>query len=211
MKINKVFAIIFIMTLLSFTKATAQKISAFKDLGGAEKLWVVLHPFAAGKAYNISKDVEELCQEMIEKEQLDADGAGGKIDAFRHAYWMAILTKELGPARARWLGKAHEKKNKKDFEKGRLEDGAVPDKVSKEMDLFNNEVGIEIGEEYENASNEQLKQIILEKLEEGEMLIIKKDRRKNSLDENGKVIPNENWERSWENERVLVPSNFIQR
>ena len=207
MTTNKALVIIFFMTLFSFTKATAQKISAFKNLGGAEKLWVMLHPFSANNAYSISKEVDELSKEMIENNQLDADGAGGKIDAFRHAYWMALLTIEMGPARARWLGKAHEKKNEKDFKKGRLEDGAVPDKVSKEMDLFNNEIGISIGEKYKNEHRKNIKQIVLDKLKEGEMVIISKDRNKNSLDKNGNIIPNEKWEKNWENERVLVPSN----
>ena len=186
----------------------AQKIDSFKKLGGAEKLWVVLHPFSAGKAYEISMKVDSISKEMVEQGALDGDGAGGKVDAFRHALWMALLSKEIGKSKSRWLGKAHEKMNKRQFEKGELEHGAWPDMVSMQMDLHNNEVGIEISEENLDLNIEEAKKKVLERLHGGDMLIIKKDREGNSLDKKGEVIPAKEWEGKWENFRVLVPSDY---
>lgn len=178
------------------------------DLGGAEKLWVLLHPFSAGKAYEISNRVEELSREMAEAGELDSDMSGGKIDAFRHAYWMALMCKEIGEKKSRWLGKAHEKANKKQFEKMDLEGGFVPDKASMEMDLHNNEIGISIARKYPEKSDGELKQIVLDFLKEGELIIIKKDSEGNSLDSEGNIIPQEEWEGKWINERVLVKSDY---
>lgn len=178
------------------------------NLGGAEKLWVVFHPFSAAKAYKISTEVEGLSKEMANSKKLDSDMAGGKIDAFRHAYWMALLSKHLGDNKARWLGKAHEKTNRKQFEKGEFEEGFVPDKISMEMDLHNNEIGISIARKFSDKSDIDLKQIVLDFLKKGELLIIKKDIDQNSLDVEGNIIPREEWEGKWINKRILVPSDY---
>lgn len=193
---------------VSIPQSFSQKASSFFDLGAAEKLWVVLHPLSAKKAFEISKQVEELSNEMAKAGMLDADEAGGKIDAFRHAYWMALLGKHIGEKKSRWLGKAHEKANRKQFEKGELEEGFLPDKVSMEMDLHNNEIGISIARMYPDKSDEELKNIVLDFLGKGELLIIKKDKDKNALDSKGNRIPRENWEGKWNNDRVLVASDY---
>lgn len=205
---NKFFLVFLIMNFVFLPKLDAQKLSSFKSLGAAEKLWVLLHPFTAGKAYKISKKVQELSKEMADSGKLDADMAGGKIDAFRHAYWMVLLGMNIGEKKARWLGKAHEKVNRKQFEKGEFEEGFVPDKVSQEMDLHNNEIGISIARKYPEKSNAELKQIVLDLLKKGEMIIIKKDSNQNSLNAVGNIIPREEWEGKWINERVLVPSDY---
>lgn len=205
MKIKLLLLIGFICSILPLS---AQKAGAFNKLGREEKLWVILHPFSAGEAYEISMHVEDLSNKMKDSAKLDADLSGGKLDAFRHAYWMALLTKHIGPKRARWLGNAHERKNRRDFENNRTEEGFVPDKVSVMMDLFNNEVGIQIGKDFKDFSDEALKEKVLQYIEKGNMLVVKKDRKANSLDAAGELIPNENWEGKWENDRVLVPSDY---
>lgn len=206
---SKTFFLIMLL-LCSVFSSFAQKTDSFKNLGGAEKLWVVLHPFSAEKAYEISNRVDSLSKEMVKAEVLDGDGSGGKVDAFRHAYWMALMASEIGKRKSRWLGKAHEKKNRKQFQRGQLENGDVPDLPSMEMDLHNNEVGIAIAREHPKMSAEVLKQLVMEVLEKGGMLIIKKDREGNSLDSEGEIIPTKEWEGKWENRRVLVKSDYKQ-
>ena len=69
---------------------------------------------------------------VIKTNQLVADGelvgplGGGKPDAFRHAYWSALDTAEIGPGFTKLFTDAHE-----------LLSGGLPRK----MDLFNNEKG----------------------------------------------------------------------
>ena len=55
---------------------------------------------------------------------------------------MARLNQEIGKSAARSLGKAHEKDNYRQFKDQLLEDGVFPDKISSEMDLINNNVGL---------------------------------------------------------------------
>ena len=64
----------------------------------------------------------------------------------------AVLSSQIGSKKARALGLAHERGNKKAFEKNILEHGVLPDSVSMEMDLWNNEVGILIGRDNKHAS-----------------------------------------------------------
>ena len=109
---------------------------------GSFKTWVLLHPFKAKKALKISNKAKVLSDSIAKTELLDKDKSGGQVDAFRHAYWMASLHQEIGKFAAKSLGKAYERDNYKIFKKNRLEDGIIPDKASKEMDLFNNKVGL---------------------------------------------------------------------
>ena len=69
------------------------------------------------------------------------DNNGGKLDAFKHSYWMARLTQGIGKRAAFRLGKAHEKGNYQTYQRRRLEDGLLPDKPSTDMDLYNNNIG----------------------------------------------------------------------
>lgn len=71
-----------------------------------------------------------------------------KADAFRHAYWMALLTKHVNPSCENWakkIGDAHEY------------GGSGADHI---MDLHNNEVGRKVAESNPGASDEQLSTII---------------------------------------------------
>lgn len=55
------------------------------------KKWVLAHPFIAVKAFNCAVR-SRFVTDSLEKNQLLKDGNGGQLDAFRHAYWMALLT-----------------------------------------------------------------------------------------------------------------------
>ena len=92
------------------------------------------------KALVISELSREKTNEIILDQALKGSGNSGQVDAFRHAFWMANLTKEIGWRRAKRLGLAHEKGNYKAYKKRKSEDGEIPDKMSSEMDLFNNNV-----------------------------------------------------------------------
>ena len=172
-----------------------------------EKWWVVGHPFVAKKALKISEYARAITEEVKENGLLKGEGNGDQLDAFRHTFWMANLTLEIGGRRAKKLGKAHEKGNYQDFKKHQLEDGILPDKVSSEMDLYNNDVGIAIGKQ---SSSFELKNIVIELVLQGNCKIIKTDKKGNFLDAEGNIIPTENLKGKWENEKCLVSSNEVK-
>lgn len=198
--------VVFCCFLLAVFKVSAQEsnLKKFRRLSGPEKCWVIFHPFVAKKALKVSEKTRLLTKEIQRNGVLKGYGNGGQIDAFRHTFWMATLTQEIGKKRARSLGRKHEKGNYKDYKKRRLEDGVIPDKISSEMDLFNNEVGIKIGTKSDDLN---LKELIVEAVLKGNCKIIKKDTYDNFLDCDGIYIPIENLKGKWENKKCLVWSN----
>lgn len=192
------------MLLISFG-LQAQKMSFFK-LGSAERWWVVSHIFVAKKSKEITQRSIQLSDSVAKAENFPNRQSGGEKDAFRHALWMALLAEEIGVKKALNLGIAHEKENRKDFEKGRKEDGALPDSVAVEMDLFNNSVGAKISEE---CTADSILICVKQKLYDGEMKIVKMNLKGESLNEYDEPIPRKLWEGNWKNERLLVPSNEL--
>jgi hypothetical protein len=128
----------------------------FNALSRPEKAWVLSHPFVAKTTYLLSNYTLEAVRDLKFKNTIGQDEAGGKLDAFKHAFWMALLSQKLNSKKAIKLGMAHEKGNYQDFKKRRLEDNICSDKASCEMDLWNNKVGVEIGSTNKSAKLEEL-------------------------------------------------------
>lgn len=185
--------------------AQESKMKKFKQLSAPEKCWVLFHSFVAKKALIIAEEARKITAEIKKDKLLKGNGNGGQIDAFRHTYWMARLTQQIGWRRAKSLGKAHEKGNFKDYKKHRIEDGVVPDKVSSDMDLFNNDVGIKIGKMTDTF---EFKYIVIDAVKEGRCKIIKIDKNGNFLDIEENIIPIELLKGKWENEKCLVKSDW---
>lgn len=175
----------------------------FKKLSCPEKRWVIFHPFVAKKALKVSLEAREITAEIKQQKLLVGTGNGDQIDAFRHAYWMARLAQEIHWRKANRLGKAHEKGNYQQFKKGKLEDDVLPDKISSEMDLYNNKVGLNLGK---LNKEKELKNEVLNLVKEGKCKIIKTDTEGNFLDEKNNLIPLEELKGKWENRKVLVDS-----
>lgn len=97
-----------------------------------------------------------------EDRQREWSGNDGHRDAFRHAYWNALLTKEFGPEWTTQFTTAHE---------------ALPGNpaVREAMDLYNNEVGRQIAINNPNATNEELATLIRQAIDSGEMVVVDQD------------------------------------
>lgn len=91
-----------------------------------------------------------------EKEWINNDG---HRDAFRHAYWNALLTKEFGVEWTQQFTTAHE---------GRPDNPA--DREA--MDLYNNEVGRQIALVNLRASDERLADLVEQAVNHGNMVVI---------------------------------------
>ncbi len=180
------------------------RLAQFKQLSGPMKRWTLCHPWAARKALPISRRALALTDSVAHTARIGSDYSGGKLDAFRHGIWMALLVREIPARRAYRLGKAYEKGNRKEFDRGQLEDGSVQDAVASMMDLQNNRIGLAFGYELRQQSEAELISSIVALVSEGRFTEIKKDVQGNSLDLQGNIIPDDQWRGKWENGRCLV-------
>ncbi|TYP99886.1 hypothetical protein C7447_101493 [Tenacibaculum adriaticum] len=203
---NVVFLLILCFTISGFSQSNYQK---FKNLSSPKKWWIFFHPFKAKKALAISKEAGRVTDSIRKTSLLDGDHAGGQVDAFRHAFWMARLRQEIGESAARSLGKAHEKENYQYFKENKLEDGVLPDKASRKMDLHNNEIGLSLTRKGEKYTKNRLIYLIVNAIHQGKMLIIKKDAKKRFLTCKGNLINTKTLRGKWENNKCLVKSNEI--
>jgi hypothetical protein len=88
------------------------------------------------------------------------DGHG---DAWRHAYWNALMTRDFGAEWTERFTVAHERI---------AEDNPGPREA---MDLYNNEMGRQIAAQHPNATNEELARYIRQAVDGGQMVAIGKD------------------------------------
>ena len=202
----KQFVLLFVITFSCGQTIAQSNWQLFKNQSGPLKRWALLHPFKAKKAFEISLEVNKVSDSLSKLNILDGDKAGGQIDAFRHAYWVARLQSELGKCAAKSLGKSYEKGNYRSYKKNRMEDSVLPDKKSSEMDLFNNDVGLSFSKKNDGRSIVGLQYKIINAVLEGKLKIIRKDRKGNFLTCNGKIIK-ENELRQWQNNKCLINSN----
>lgn len=192
----------FLLPAISFSQ-----VLTYKKLSRPEKWWVLLHPFVAKKAYNISREARSISKEMEQDALLDHDADGGQVDAFRHSYWMARLSQEMCRRKALSLGKAHEKGNYIDFKKKNTGEEIFSDSIAGAMDLYNNKTGSDIGTKNKMLTKEELQILVRTKILAGEMKIIRKDASGNSVDCSGNVIDLKQYSGKWNVPRCLVNSD----
>ena len=197
--------IIYVVTInLSFAQTP---VKSFRQLSCPEKWWVLTHPFIAKKAKKITSDAIRISDEMKRDSLLDGNSNGGQLDAFRHAYWMASLSQKIKMRKALSLGRAHEKGNYKMFKKGKVdEEKSLPDSISGAMDLFNNEIGAQMGFQNRMLDQDSLKILIRKNIVDGKMKIISMNKDGQFLDCNGQVININNFQHTWAIPKCLVNS-----
>ncbi|MCX6291660.1 MAG: hypothetical protein NT126_07835 [Bacteroidetes bacterium] len=179
----------------------------FRQLSCPEKRWVIFHPFVAKKAYRLTQQARTAAKEMVTNHLLDDDENGGQADAFRHSYWMALLSQHICWRKAMRLGKAHEKGNYLDFKKNRMEEGSLPDSVSGAMDLYNNEIGIAISRRNHGFNEKDLIQAVRDSILAGKMIVIRKNKKGEPLDCEGRIIELKKYQHQWNIPKCLVHSD----
>ena len=204
--INKIF--ILIIAVFVFNNTYSQSIvKQFFKLPCPEKRWVISHAFVAKKALAVSKEAKHISDSILQTKTLDTISYGGRLDAFRHAFWMGRLTQVIGEKKAESLGKAHEKGNYKYYKRHKKEDGELPDKVMGDMDLFNNKVGIRIALKNPNSTN-NLIDIVLTEVKKGATMMIWKDSEGNYLDCGGAIIDIDLYKGKWDIPKCLTSSKL---
>lgn len=181
--------------------------SRFSTLSRPEKWWVICHPLKAKKALDATLNTLHKTDSIKKTGVIGTDSSGGRLDAFKHAYWLAELSRQIGERAALSLGEAHEKGNYRDFLEGNLEDGALPDKASSDMDLYNNRVGARIHQRHPAANEREIVKLVLTSLKTGELRIIKKENTVYLTCE-GEPISKKDLNGKWENSKCLIPSNL---
>jgi hypothetical protein len=193
------------ISFLLFIQISFSK-NKFSSLSKPEKCWVILHPFVAKKAFNETKNVLKIVDSIKNTNIIGRDLNGGKLDAFKHSYWMAALAFRIGKRKAILLGKAHEKGNYLQYKKHKLEDAILPDSVSCEMDLFNNQKGIDVLEKNSCTQQTIIEQLI-NAINKGELKVIKKNSIGNYLNCKGEEINMNQFVGQWNIPKCLVNSN----
>jgi hypothetical protein len=162
-----------------------------------EKKWALFHPFAALKIKKLYKSCRVYYLEVKKANVLDTFESGGKLDAFRHVFFMAGFSQKIKAKKVRKLGVAHEKGNYIHFKKGIKEEGEIPDSLSTVMDLYNNETGIRIGVENKGLDLASLKEKVLEEMKLGKVLYFRRNRNGDYLDCDGNLIRLDDYQKKW--------------
>ncbi len=126
--------------------------SLYNKLTKEEKKLCILHPFKAIKVNNARKTAESKAKELYDGDSLWQYNG----DAFRHAYWNALMTKSIGKKYAEKFATAHE--------------STSPDGLDKTMDLTNNRIGRDYGENNKKKSEAELAIIIRDAVSAGKMV-----------------------------------------
>lgn len=173
-----------------------------------EKKWAIKHPFSAIKVKKISR----YCFKAFNREaltlELDSFNNGGKLDAYRHAFFMAAYAQKIPVNKLRALGLAHEKTNYRQFLQGINENGELPDSLGTVMDLFNNDLGLSIGSRNRDIPLEELGIIVMNELKKGEALIVKRNNKGVYLTCEDQVLDPRSFQRIWYIPKCLVRSDY---
>jgi hypothetical protein len=176
----------------------------WEKLSNPEKCWVLKHPFVAYKTMATTNYVISVTHEKNIIAALDNYENGGKLDAFRHIFWMSCITKKIGVRRALQLANAHEKGNYLQFKKSRLEEGQLPDQASSQMDSLNNIIGINIGFLWRKSNKSFDKDEIVKYINNGTAFIILRNEKGIFLDCNKHEIHIDSQKKQWKNQKCVV-------
>ena len=173
-----------------------------------ERRWAIAHPWAAIKVKKISKRAHSIYTLPNVKFELDSFSNGGKLDAFRHVFFMAAFAQKVKPKKIKKLGVAHERGNFKQFLNSINEDGELADSVGCLMDLYNNNVGLKLGSANKKKTLEELKELVISEIKNGTCLIMKRDNLGNFIDCYNHLSNLKPSLKKWGAQKCLVSSNY---
>lgn len=179
--------------------------STLKPYGKYQKRWAYLHPYAAIKLKKEKSRCDIIYNAVKDANSLDSYENGGKLDAFRHLFYMAAFSSKVASPKVKKLGIAHEKDNYQMFLKGKNEEGEKPDSLSCEMDLLNNAIGIELGQSLKRGTSlVEIRTLCMSKIDAGNAYFMKRDSLGNYLTCDGKKIDMSIYRQVWNIPKCLV-------
>ncbi|UYM07187.1 DUF6973 domain-containing protein [Solicola gregarius] len=128
------------------------------------------------------KDIKEDAFSTADDRFTPEDQNDNHNDAFRHAYWNALMTRRFGEDWTEDYTNAHE---------------GIPgnNSLREAMDLYNNGVGRRIASENPDASDEEIANLIEEAVRNGDMVVIGPDGHlvwSNTIEEGGETADSDN-------------------
>ncbi|UAK33389.1 wnt family protein [Nocardia asteroides] len=111
-------------------------------------------PAAVFEHAELTQDAKDTAEQVF-----PASVDDGKGDAFRHAYWNALMTQKYGEDWTKEFATAHEKSG-----------GNTPQREA--MDLYNNELGRKVALAHPDASPEEMKELIRNEINNGNAIVI---------------------------------------
>lgn len=140
----------------SFSNSGVERgiVDIWNTLTNSEKILCIRYPFDALKV----NDAKNIATSKTE-EKFGSNGLGDRSDAFRHGLWNAEMTVLIGKEKAELFATAHEDKDVT----GTESDGYLKT-AHRDMDLHNNEVGREIGEENNGALEDEMADIVYQEV-----------------------------------------------
>ncbi|MCR4874330.1 MAG: leucine-rich repeat protein [Clostridia bacterium] len=120
----------------------------YNSLSEREKEYIRNHPFASIHILISTYDAARKAKYLFGETNIEADN---NLDAFRHSYWNALMAKKIGYELAKEFADAHE-------------DEAGSSGLPREMDLYNNEQGRLIGQQFSDLDEDSLAYKVLGKV-----------------------------------------------
>ncbi len=149
MKQKIVFCLLLVMSMIAGnTKPILVNAVSVTNLTAQEIILYANHPINALKAKEAAEDAEDATA-VYWKKYTRTQGNG---DAFRHAYWSALMTKKISKSFAYEAGLAHEGLTTS-YSFNQLNDDC-------KMDVSNNYSGRDIGERYSNYKDNVIKDVV---------------------------------------------------
>lgn len=182
----------YLLFVVAFSNA-----QTFGSRSAAEKKWAIFHPFAALKVRKVYKEAKPIYEQLKQKNMPDSFENGGKLDAFRHVFFMAAFAQKIKAKKVLKLGIAHEKGNYRNFLKSIKEDGELADSLSSVMDLQNNYFGVETGIKHKEKNLQELSAICLTAIVAGNAVYFKRDVHGNYLTCRGERIDLNDYRKKW--------------
>lgn len=196
-----------ILTYLFICSIISLKAQQFQSRSLYEKKWAITHPFAAIKVKRIYKKALPLYKTIQQSSAIDKYNNGGKLDAFRHVFFMAAFAQKIKPKKILKLGIAHEKGNYINFKKAISEDGELADSLSTVMDLQNNYTGIGIGVKNKKKQLNELAGICIAAIKAGNAVYFKRSNNGEYLTCNDEMIDLSAYKNKWYIPKCLINTN----
>ncbi|WP_454198513.1 DUF6973 domain-containing protein [Nocardia sp. Marseille-Q1738] len=133
-----------------------------EEIDAMKKLFLTQGPLACIEHGQLAEAARDAAKEVFPASVDDGHG-----DAFRHAYWNALMTQKYGEDWTTEFATAHEKSG-----------GNTPQREA--MDLYNNELGRKVALAHPNASPDELKDLIRNEINNGNAIIIESKNLDNS-------------------------------
>jgi hypothetical protein len=132
--------------------ASSSVFQQFLQLTNDERVYILMYPEHAAA---IKASRETAYEET--RRRFGRNGQNDRSDAFRHCFWSALLSREIGYAAALRFTTAHES-------------SPTNDPAEKAMDLHNNSVGLKIG--WSKASDQMLSLRCMAALNSGQLKVL---------------------------------------